>query len=158
MSKRIQDNHRKHTRQCEHMQWFCADSLDEHLIPRASFGCSCLIPSFLHSNEVFVGSHTLQLCVFHVVSGSGSPSLALPDDLFLLRLETCSHSFFTYVFFVLFLRTTLRLTSVSTALLSRHSPKCHISVLSLKSPRVITMVTPRQPKNTDLIEHILVWP
>lgn len=95
--------------------------------------------------------------VFHVVSGSGLPSLALPDDLFLPRLETCSHSFFTCVFFVLFLRTALCLTSVSTALLSRHSPKCHIT-LSLKSPGVITMVKPRQPKNTDLIRLIWVWP
>lgn len=55
--KRIQENHRKQTRQCEHTQWFCADSLDEHLIAGAGFAPSCLIPSFLHTNKVFVCPH-----------------------------------------------------------------------------------------------------
>lgn len=99
--KRIQDNHRKHTRQREHTQWFWADSLDEHLMPGAGFGPLCLIPSLLHSNEVFFAL-ILYNSVFHAVSGSGLPSLALPDDLFLPRLETCSHSFFTCVFFCSF--------------------------------------------------------
>lgn len=96
-------------------------------------------------------SSSVTPCMFLVVSGSGPPGLALPDDLFFLRLRKAS-------LHVCSLRTALRLPSLRTALLSRHNQKCYISAWSLKSPRVITMATLSQPKNTDLIGPILVWP
>lgn len=126
--KRIQDNsQRKHTRQREHMHWLGADSSHERLTPGAAFGTVCLIPTLLHSKRLFafILRNLRVPCCF-----SPPPSLALPDDLFLLGLETCSHSLFTCVFFVLFSRTALRLTSVSTALLSRHSPVSHCCFVS----------------------------